>query len=51
MDLMKIGAVPYELTDAPLGKDEPSACEPNPEHQDPLSKAPLRHYEVVDPKW
>jgi hypothetical protein len=31
IDVMKIEAVIYELTDAPVGKDGPSGCEPNPE--------------------
>ena len=51
MGMMKIEAVPYELTEAPQGKDEPSVCEPNPEHRVPLSKVPLRYQEAVDPKW
>lgn len=38
MSIMEIEAVFYELTDTPLGKGGPSACEPNPEYQVPLSK-------------
>lgn len=29
---------------------DPSACEPNPEYQVPLSKVALRYYGAVDPK-
>lgn len=41
MSVMKIEGVSYELTDTPLGKEGPSSvCEPNPEHQIPLSRVP-----------
>jgi len=50
MSIMKIEAVPYEVTDTPLGKEGPSsAYEPNPGTKFRFRECP-KHYEVVDPK-
>lgn len=52
MSIMEIEAVPYELTDTPpeRKRDVQSTCEPNPEHQIPLSKVSLKYCKSVDPK-
>lgn len=47
MDVMKIGAVPYELTETGLGKDGPSGREPS----SGFECASECIGEVVDPKW